>query len=349
MTSNPYKELPDRSFWRTSVASKSYFELQDIYTKKFNISTKDRIVTAGSCFAQHIARRMALSGFNYINHEKPPPILPKERHQDFNYGVYSARYCNIYTARQLLQLFDRAYGNFKPKDDIWKLGDGVVDAFRPALEPVPFQSVEELLSSRETHFRAVRSVFQKAEVLIFTLGLTEAWLSKADGSVYPLCPGTHAGTYDPEKYAFQNFGYNEIYADMRTLITKAREVNPKLKFLLTVSPVPLVATCSGSHVLPATIYSKSVLRAVAGQIQSEFDYVDYFPSFELASSFPSRAMFFKPNMRDITNAGVDFVMSHFFSQHFVAGQAGLSQEVKVKPEQNEVDVVCEEMMMDTNA
>ena len=40
-------------------------------------------------------------------------------------------------------------------------------------------------------------------------------------------------------------------------------MNPKARLVLTVSPVPLAATASGSHVLPATIYSKSVLRAAA--------------------------------------------------------------------------------------
>jgi hypothetical protein len=39
-----------------------------------------------------------------------------------------------------------------------------------------------------------------------------------------------------------------------------------LRIVLTVSPVPLVATVTGSHVVPATIYSKSVLRIAAQEI-----------------------------------------------------------------------------------
>ena len=39
---------------------------------------------------------------------------------------------------------------------------------------------------------------------------------------------------------------------------------PKLRILLTVSPVPLTATAGDDHVLLATTYSKSVLRAGRG-------------------------------------------------------------------------------------
>ena len=43
-----------------------------------------------------------------------------------------------------------------------------------------------------------------------------------------------------------------------------RDYNENMRFILTVSPVPLVATAGSEHVLAATLYSKSVLRAVAG-------------------------------------------------------------------------------------
>ncbi|WP_428660504.1 GSCFA domain-containing protein [Reyranella sp.] len=54
--------------------------------------------------------------------------------------------------------------------------------------------------------------------------------------------------------------------------TKRRR--PGVRFLLTVSPVPLKASASQNHVLAATTYSKSVLRAVAGQLADTYDDVD---------------------------------------------------------------------------
>jgi hypothetical protein len=58
MTPNPYRSLPDNRFWKRAVATRTAFDLQDLYTKKFEITKKDRIATAGSCFAQYIAQRL---------------------------------------------------------------------------------------------------------------------------------------------------------------------------------------------------------------------------------------------------------------------------------------------------
>jgi tetratricopeptide (TPR) repeat protein len=50
--------------------------------------------------------------------------------------------------------------------------------------------------------------------------------------------------------------------------------------LLTASPVPIMRTFTGDDVIIANTYSKSVLRAVAGQIAEEYPNVDYLPGYE---------------------------------------------------------------------
>ena len=91
-----------------------------------------------------------------------------------------------------------------------------------------------------------------------------------------------------------------------------RSLNPAARMLLTVSPVPLIATASPEHVLVATTYSKCVLRAAAGSLAERLPDCHYFPSFEIIASHPSRAMFFDPDLRTVSDRGVDFVMEHFF-------------------------------------
>ncbi|MBO9718292.1 MAG: GSCFA domain-containing protein [Pseudoxanthomonas sp.] len=347
MTS-PYDDLPERSRWSRAVARRAPDRYADVYRKKFEISKEDRIVTAGSCFAQHIAKRLAASGFAYMDYEPAPTNFPAALRGTFNYGVYSARYCNIYTVRQLLQLFERVYGLRKPVDDMWVSTAGIHDPFRPAVEPVPFASADDFHLSRATHFAAVRKVFEQSDLFVFTLGLTEAWADVRDGSVFPVCPGTRAGgTFDSGRHAFHNFTYPEILADFRRFEDLLREVNPGVRFLLTVSPVPLVATASGQHVLPATIHSKSVLRAVAGQLAQESRRIDYFPSYEIVSAFPSGIRHFEADLRSVKSSGVDCVMSHFFAEHLPDGapsamethpQAGLMPHA--------ADAICEEMFLE---
>ncbi|MFX4975079.1 hypothetical protein ABTB64_19810, partial [Acinetobacter baumannii] len=82
-----------------------------------------------------------------------------------NYGVYSARYGNLYTAAQLLQTALRAYGRFVPEEDIWQLPDGgFADPFRPAIQPGGFASEAELRADREQHLAAVRHMFETLDV-----------------------------------------------------------------------------------------------------------------------------------------------------------------------------------------
>ena len=69
---------------------------------------EDRIATAGSCFAQHISRSLSGAGFRYLVTEPAPEGMDAAAAAAANYGTYSARYGNIYTARQLKQLLERA-------------------------------------------------------------------------------------------------------------------------------------------------------------------------------------------------------------------------------------------------
>ncbi|KAK0329975.1 hypothetical protein LTR94_034641, partial [Friedmanniomyces endolithicus] len=63
----------------------------------FMISASDKVATMGSCFAQHISRRLQASGFNYFVPEAAPASLSAAEAKAANYGVFSARYGNIYT------------------------------------------------------------------------------------------------------------------------------------------------------------------------------------------------------------------------------------------------------------
>ncbi len=107
-----------RAFWRAAASDPA----RDLYRKKFDINPQDSLMTAGSCFAQHIARTLRHRGYNVLDAEPIPPMLPEDSANKFGYNLYSARYGNIYTARQLQQLLREAFGRFEPKNWIWQKG-----------------------------------------------------------------------------------------------------------------------------------------------------------------------------------------------------------------------------------
>jgi hypothetical protein len=347
---SPYEDLPRNRFWKTGVSGRKPLGVTDLYKKRFPIGKDVRIATAGSCFAQHIGRRLRARKFSVIDTEPAAHGVPLEISQKYGYGIYSARYGNIYTARQLLQLAREAYGDFAPANAVWRREGRFFDALRPSVEPEGFETEGQVRRHRDYHLGKVRTVLETAEVFVFTFGLTEAWIDRASGTVYPTAPGTIAGDYDPELFAFRNFSYDEVLADFIAFRELLKARNPAAKFLLTVSPVPLTATATESHVLVATTYSKSVLRAAAGKLYEMFDDVDYFPAYEIVATPFSRAAFFEPGLRSVTREGVDAVMHHFLLEHDPKSERTAAVEKPSKPAapqsgNDEDEVVCEDILL----
>jgi hypothetical protein len=330
--SNPYKGLPPHHFWRKAVECVEPSDLDPVVEARFVISRTAKVASAGSCFAQHISKQLQSKGFNYFVAELPPAGISRELAHSRSFGVFSARYGNIYTARQLVQLFERAYGDFEPVDRSWQRPDGrYVDPFRPQIEPEGFQSLDDLEQSRETHFAAVRRMFEQLDVFAFTLGLTEAWCSQIDEAVFPLAPGVAGGEMDFASYKFVNFTVDEVIADLNRFLALLRDRNPRANVILTVSPVPLIATYEDRHVLQATTYSKAVLRVAAETIRKDNAHVDYFPSYEIITGQFHRGAYIEDDLRSVKKEGVEHVMrlflKHFTDQSLESQDSALVSEI----------------------
>lgn len=355
MSEHPYKSLPEKAFWRRSVAGVKAGRVDPVGEFNLRIDSDTKVATAGSCFAQHIARYLKKSGFCYYVAEPGHPILPAATRERNNYGLFSARYGNIYTSRQLLQLFERAYGRFTPSEDLWqKDKDVFVDPFRPTTQPGGYISREELLADREQHLKAVRTMFETLDVFVFTLGLTECWRSRADGAVFPVCPGVEGGTFDADCYEFYNQPVEDVISDLTAFRNGLLEVNPDAQIIFTVSPVPLVATAEpGAHVLSATTYSKSVLRVAAEALRQKFENVHYFPSYEIITGAFNRGAYYAPDLRNVVEPGVKHVM-RLFMAHATgsaeppapAGPAADGDDTHLAEAQRMVEVECDEVALD---
>ncbi len=362
MRNSPYKKRPEYTFWSSGVAHSSSPVPDELYIKKWPIDKQMAIATAGSCFAQHIGRNLKAAGVNVLDLEPPPKSLSASAQAEFGFSLYSARFGNIYTARQLLQLAKEAFGQFSPADIVWMNEEGkYFDALRPGVEPYGLDSPYEVSRHREYHLKKVRKLFMEMDLFVFTLGLTEAWEHIESGTVYPTAPGTIAGNYDPSVYRFVNYSFQEIYDDIRSfinLIFRARPDNQP-KFLLTVSPVPLTATATNNHVMLATTYSKSILRAVAGQLSIDYENIDYFPSYEIIVNPWIFDCHYEKNLRSVKKSSVEIVMKTFLSSHFTEESSlGLSCKEDNCPDKNPVeplcceadscndDVICEDAMLE---
>ena len=345
MTMNPYKSQPERAFWKASVGTRHYADVEELW-QPMPIRKTDRIATAGSCFAQHIGNNLAKRGAKWMDLEPAPPLFSSEAEaRKWGFGVFSCRYGNIYTTRQLIQLFDEALGNRTPSELVWEKDGRYFDALRQSVDPFGQETAQSVLTLRKLHMSAVRQMFSELDVFVFTLGLTEGWESVADSTMFPMAPGTAAGNYDPSKYRFHNLRHAEIRSDLEMFRERLFALNPKARILLTVSPVPLAATATENHVMVATVYSKSVLRAVAGELAEDYSDIFYFPSFEIINAHPGRGMFFEPDLRNVNIFGVNFVMKHFFSGVLYKE----FNESSTEKAEEEIDLMCDEEALELHS
>lgn len=354
--SHPYKSFSDKSFWKKQVSDTPWDSIFASESGSFPISKTDSICTAGSCFASRISNVLKQGGFNYGDFEPPHPILSASMATGLGYGQYSARYGNVYTTPQLRQLTEEALGIREPIYAIEKTHKGFYkDLLRPSVHGDGYVAIEEARADRDYHLSCVARMLKEQHVFIYTLGLTEAWVSTEHNIVFGTHPGVTTGLPSEITVQAVNFDYNRCYEDLLHTLRLMRQVNPKVKFILTVSPVALMATHQNKHVLLATTYSKSVLRAVAGKIADELENTDYFPSYEIFNTAQSFGQYLASDLRDVNMRGVSVAMN-LFSRMYLSSLTDnvIPQLQTVDPvslpltlpeeENNPADAECDEVL-----
>jgi hypothetical protein len=315
----PYANLPPYRLWRAAVCDVDP-EARDAQARaRFRIDASTAIASAGSCFAERASDRLRADGYRYVVTEPGPAWLSDEQRARRQYGRYSARYGNVYSALHLLQLLQRATGALVPIEDVWEAANGAyLDPFRPFVEPGGFTTPDEVRIDRDQHLAATARAFREADVFLFTLGLTETWCDARDDTALAVCPGNGRGRFRRERYVLRNLDVEENVRYLDAFVTLARTLQPNLRVLLTVSPVPLIATATDDHVIAATTYAKSVLVAAARELRRRYSFVDYFAAYELVVSPAMPQPAFEADGRSVRADAFERVMRSFY-RHYSDG------------------------------
>lgn len=330
---NPYKSLDQSKFWKTAVADMPAARIHPRSAKRFSMEKTDAVVTAGSCFAQNVAK--------YLRDAKSVKFIESELLQADD-PVFSGRYGNIYTARQMVQLFDEVQSGSPDADcAVLRSADNrYVDINRPFIEKAGYESPEAVINARADHISAIKPIFQDSDVFVFTLGLTEGWKNPATGKVYPVCPGVYSDLPETD-YVFHNFTYEEIVKDMEDFIAKLTAINPAIKILLTVSPVPLTATYTKDDVVTATMHSKAILRTVCGSLESRIANVFYFPSYEMIANPFTAGSAYASNLRSVQPEPIEAVM-RYFEEDYIVSDSGVDYSA------SDDDIVCDDVEIENS-
>lgn len=333
-----YHHRPKWSFWNRCQQDEGFL-LDAIYTPRVTLEPGTQVATAGSCFAQKIGSRLGQTDATLLDLEPLPPGMRPETGRRYGYGLYSARYGNIYTSAQLLQLAEDAFTPRLRPEAIWPGHGRWYDGLRPRIEPEGFESREILEAARLSHLRKVRLLLMRTEVFIFTLGLTERWQHAGTGTVFPVWPGVVTCAESDGRHVFVNARVAAVVEELDRFIRLVRLHNPGFRVIFTVSPVPLVATATGGHVLAATVRSKAVLRTAVDEILQLHEGCDYFPSYEIATASPRLRAAFDADEREVRAEVVDRIMKIFLAAHPGLGRRAIGAA------DDGADTVCEELLL----
>lgn len=262
------------------------------------------IASIGSCFAREIKLWLLRQGYNYLQMAEGPCT-----------EAGSARYDRAYNTFTIRQEFERAFGSFEPIVDCWTFDDGQVRLLDPYRRNVAWESHEEMRTELEEHRENVRRAFREARVVVITVGQSEIWFDKRDGSVFPLVPPVEV--YDKSIHGFRISTFEENVANLERVHDLLIEENPEVSIIITVSPVPLRATFQRRDAISANCASKSMLRAAVERFASTHDQaVTYFPAYEICTSFHENA--YEDDCRHVRAEMIDKIM-RTFEEWFVRG------------------------------
>lgn len=328
---HPYETQPDKAFWATGVRN-SLVEHGSLDVEPLTsiLDKDDVVVSAGSCFAQHVGKELFRRGYGYAK-----SAFSGERVESFGLG-------NVYTIRQLKQWLEYGLGQREWAEQTLHVESGrYYDYLLPHLGK--FSSLDDIQDHRREVADELVRQLTCADVFVFTLGLTEAWVN-SEGDVYPSCPGVMVGCFDESCHQFVNLTFSDVLSDLKDVEARILEINPNLNLVFTVSPVPLTGTATDEHVLIATNHSKSILRAALGEFLKGARSSSYFPSYELITHNTLNDWRFQENLRTVSTEGVAFVMQHAFGDaRNKASARGLGKAGEIADE-----AFCEESLIEAH-
>lgn len=277
---------------------------------KFKFVHEDKFYAIGSCFARGIEHVLTQCG---VAVESMAPEFAKL--QPVNKEVTGLGFTNKYNTFSILNELRWALDPEAvfPVHSIVRVTDTAW--FDPHCTPTL-----ELADFSETlHRRALMQTVAKRVAhcrgLIITLGLVEVWRD-CEAEVYTnSTPIRSALKAQPNRYEFRVTSLIENWNSLESIhALLTRYGHPDLRIIITVSPVPLMATFSKMDVVVANTYGKSVLRTIAQEWAAAHPNVDYFPSYEIVHN-SDRAAAWETDLRHVTGEGVQHIMDLFVRKY----------------------------------
>lgn len=259
-----------------------------------DINHRTPVLSLGSCFAEHLGRRLA---------EVKVPV---------NENPFGILYHPEVIARNLELLLEgaqiKAAEQFRHQD-LWRHF-----AFHGRYS----------LPGREEHLALINGQVQggypslrQSKFLLLTLGTAWGYRLRETGALVANCHKLPADR-------FQRFRStkDEIVARLGEALLACRAVNPQLRVVLTVSPV--------RHLRDGLVENqrgKAILLLAAEELTTRYDFIDYFPAYELVLDDLRDYRFYEADLAHPNQLAVDYVWEKFTQAFWSEATHRLAREV----------------------
>ena len=232
---------------------------QPAITPQFKMKREDKLFAIGSCFARGIENALMGQKMEVLSAAPEFASLPTANKEVTGLG-FTNKYNTFSIYNELRWALDPA-AEF-PCHSIAKVDDELCcdPHTNPTLQLAGF---EETLRRRGMIQTVTRRVAQ-CRVVIITLGLAEAWRDKSADTFINATPMPELIARYPDRYEFHVTSFSQNLANLESVHRLLSGFGHRdVQFVVTVSPVPLMATFSTEDVVIANTYSKSLLRTAA--------------------------------------------------------------------------------------
>ncbi len=250
------------------------------------VRTDTKIATIGSCFATELARGLGKMGLEGGQHPA---------------GLF-------YNTRSIRQELERIAGGWPQRNDEpwWPVDAGWAHPFKDVTRH--FAEASDIQAWSDELDTAADVLFRHADVVVVTLGLIEAWRNPSTQNVYRQIP--HPQAFGRVEAEFFRLTQADMLDDLQAIRRCVREVLGA-QLVLTVSPVPLVATMTPLDIQVANTESKSRIRSAVSEFVAQHDDVHYFHSYELVTTAEVSSDFMKEDGRHVHARAVQYILSDF--------------------------------------
>ncbi len=252
--------------------------------------SKDQQITAfGSCFAVHVSNYLLSHGYKVFDQNSASAAAYVIRCGEGMVNTFA-----------VAQQFEWAYREKEFDESLWYDKTGVEAAYDADVRD------------------RTRAIFDRTDVFLITLGLSEVWYNKQTGDVF--WRAIPRSKFDPLRHGFKVTSVAENLVNLNSIHRIIRERRPQASIIFTLSPVPLTATFRPVSCITANSVSKSVLRVALDEFiraNSGDKRLFYFPSFEIVKDYFRDP--FRGDNRHVRGTVVNEIMDNF-AAHYLLGE-----------------------------